>query len=67
MAEYFAHMAYPELPEHFSVQEAQDYINETNSLLDAALEAGVDVRQIMAERKRAWNFLMISDVWRTLP
>ena len=67
MAEYFAHMSIPELSEHFSVQEAQDYINETNSLLDAALEAGVDVRQIMAERKRAWNFLIISDVWRTLP
>jgi hypothetical protein len=67
MAEYFAHMNIPELPECFSVQEAQDFINETNSLLDAAVEAGVDIRQIMAERKRAWNFLIVSDVWRSLP
>jgi hypothetical protein len=67
MAEYFAHMPIPELPEYFSAQQAQDYINETNALLDAALEAGVDPRAIMAERKRAWNFLIISDVWRTLP
>jgi len=66
MAEYYAHMS-PELPDHFTVEEAQNYINETNALLYAALEAGVDVRQIMAERKRAWNFLIISDIWRTLP
>lgn len=67
MAEYFAHMNFPELPECFSVQEAQNFINETNSLLDAALEAGVDIRQIMENRKRAWNFLIVSDVWRSLP
>jgi hypothetical protein len=67
MAEYFAHMHIPELAEHFSVQEAQDFINETNSLLDAALEAGVEIHQIMAHRKRAWDFLYISSVWSILP
>jgi hypothetical protein len=67
MAEYYAHMPIPELPSYFTVQEAQDYINATNALLETSFEAGLEVRAIMAERKRAWQLLMLSEIWKTLP
>jgi hypothetical protein len=67
MAEYFAHMSIPEPPQYFSVQGAQDYINETNALLNDARKNGGDTRAIMIQRQKAWNYLIISDVWATLP
>lgn len=67
MAEYFAHMPIPELPEYFSVQEAQDYINETNAILADALKKGEDPRAIMIQRQKAWNYLIICHAWASMP